>query len=336
MSTITSSKTAEKSASVGKTFGDSVGRIRASATKNAYLIMAFLVLSALGLFLSGGEQSFILIEEHFGPLGGVDKAEAAKTARIASFAATSLLSLHFIAQVMSEKELEEENTNANTETKTETKNVSTTLSLKNVIGASRPPMWFATAFPYMLSATDVSMFSSPDFYVGLVYVTLPLNLFLCGLNDVMDWDVDHLSKKRASAWRQNLTKVQLEKLRRITWMIQVPFFLWSISIGDLQAGFRSSSCLWWLNASFQIALYNGGSSALSLLCFWNQSPAQILFLQHTCHTVQKGCFGLPHTSRIPIIDIPMNVWAWHLPVHFAFCVNGVGSCPSAHKKVGES
>ena len=270
---MTTTSKGEKSASSLKTVGDSARGNRASTNTNTKLVLAFVLLSCLGLFLSGGERSLSLVEATFGPLPltGVDiKADVAKTARVASFAATALLSLYLVSQVMGEDEVDveddqsqEENTKASAATTATSTTTTTKLTLKNVIGASRPPMWFATAFPYMLSATDASVLSSPDFYVGLAYVTLPLNLFLCGLNDVMDWDVDHLSKKRASAWRQNLTRVQLEKLRRIIWIMQAPFFLWSVSLphGD---GIASSSLLWWLNASFQIALYNGGSSGHSV------------------------------------------------------------------------
>ena len=160
------------------------------------------------------------------------------------------------------------------------------LKLKNIAGASRPPMWFATMFPYLLCVTSPKTLWDPAFYIGLLYVSAPFNLYLCGLNDVRDWDVDHLSKKRASAWRQNLTQPQLDKLRRVILLLQLPFLLWML------ASFPTTEVvLFWIDASVQISLYN-------------------------------GFFGLPTTSRIPFVDLPMNVWAWHLPVHFYAVING--------------
>ena len=160
------------------------------------------------------------------------------------------------------------------------------LKLKNIVGASRPPMWFATMFPYLLCVSSTQTLLDPMFYIGLLYVSAPFNLYLCGLNDVRDWDVDHLSKKRASAWRQNLTRPQLDKLRRVILLLQLPFLFWML------VSFPTTEVvLFWIDASVQISLYN-------------------------------GFFGLPTTSRIPFVDLPMNVWAWHLPVHFYAVVNG--------------
>ena len=254
-------RTLEKARSISSHKNKIVHRASSSNTK---LQLVFLVLLAFGTIQSHSYMKQSSVEAMAHSLG-VSTVYMTQTARYGSFALTSLISLYFLAQVMGEGEGEgkgeSRNKGRNTDTTKQEVHTSTTLTLKNVIGASRPPMWFATAFPYMMSATDKVLFSSPDFYIGLVYVTLPLNLFLCGMNDVMDWDVDHLSKKRSSAWRQNLTKVQLEKLRRIILIIQAPFFLWSISTPGLVSqgtgGIMSSPLLWWLNASFQIALYNG-------------------------------------------------------------------------------
>ena len=71
------------------------------------------------------------------------------------------------------------------------------LTWKHVIGASRPPLWFASLFPFVMCLeTSSSLRGSFPFWVGLCFVTLPFNLLLCGLNDVADWDVDHINPKR--------------------------------------------------------------------------------------------------------------------------------------------
>lgn len=160
-------------------------------------------------------------------------------------------------------------------------------SFNDIIGASRPPLWFASAFAYCLSVSNEAAFRDPGFWCGLLYFTFPFNLLLCGLNDVADWDVDHLNPKRNSAWRRCLEHGQLKSLAFWSIFIQLPFFSWAL-ICCQQGPWHVA--LWIASAFTQISLYNG-------------------FL------------GLPQTSRISCADLPMNIWAWLLPTHFAWIMS---------------
>ena len=144
-----------------------------------------------------------------------------------------------------------------------------------------------------------------------MFCTLPFNLLLCGLNDVADWDVDHINPKRQSAWRRVLSPPQLAILGRIAVLSQLPFGAYmaylalqergqaddaafdgdaeklssattidptSDPAGILEADPLAGIChvaLWWFSTAFQISLYNGFG-------------------------------GMWQLSRVPLVDLPMN------------------------------
>lgn len=138
-----------------------------------------------------------------------------------------------------------------------------------------------------MGVADETAFVNIRFWSGLLYCTLPFNLMLCGLNDVADWDVDHVNPKRNSAWRRCIEKNQLDSLAFWSLVVQVPFLFWLLANADKGAG---HAVVWTLSACVQVSLYN-------------------------------GFFGLPQTSRISFADLPMNIWAWLLPVHLAWLLN---------------
>lgn len=164
---------------------------------------------------------------------------------------------------------------------------STQVSWRDVLQISRPPMWFASVFPYLMCLKD-DAYNDPTFWVGLFYVVFPFNLLLFALNDFADWDVDRLNpKKRRSAWRGILAPVQLKFISMLAIGLQLPFFLW---MNSMEGKHIHGSGLFWVSTALQVSLYN-------------------------------GFFGLPQLSRYPLVDLPLNLWAWLLPLHFSLVLN---------------
>ena len=161
---------------------------------------------------------------------------------------------------------------------------------------SRPPLWFASAFAYSFGVASEATVKETTFWWGLLYCTFPFNLMLCGLNDVADWDVDHVNPKRNSAWRRCVDESQLGSLAFWSLALQVPCFLWILGNADKGTWHATA---WVVSAGLQVSLYNG-------FC------------------------GLPQTSRISLMDLPMNVWAWLLPVHFAWLMHDAVAVGSKH------
>ena len=67
--------------------------------------------------------------------------------------------------------------------------------------ASRPGLWFATVWLYLLPTSQMSELSSEwTFWFGLFYVCFPLNLMVYGWNDAVDYETDALNPRKDSFW----------------------------------------------------------------------------------------------------------------------------------------
>lgn len=99
-----------------------------------------------------------------------------------------------------------------------------------VLKASRPGLWFQTIWLYVLPAAGSFMLNKPVWWLGLLYVTFPLNLLVYGWNDIVDEDIDAANPRKDSwLFGARLSHPQLRSL--IPWMVavQVPFlaaFVW--------------------------------------------------------------------------------------------------------------
>ena len=66
---------------------------------------------------------------------------------------------------------------------------------------SRPGLWFATIWLYLLPTSQMeSVWSDPTFYYGLFFVCFPLNFLVYGWNDIVDQKTDALNPRKDSFW----------------------------------------------------------------------------------------------------------------------------------------
>ena len=79
---------------------------------------------------------------------------------------------------------------------------------------SRPGLWFATLWLYLLPTSQMEgIWTSIPFWIGLFYVTFPLNFLVYGWNDMVDRETDALNPRKDSFWfGAKGTIEQLEKL----------------------------------------------------------------------------------------------------------------------------
>ena len=64
---------------------------------------------------------------------------------------------------------------------------------------SRPGLWFATIWLYLLPTSQMDgIWTSIPFWIGLVYVTFPLNFLVYGWNDMVDIETDALNPRKDS------------------------------------------------------------------------------------------------------------------------------------------
>ena len=90
---------------------------------------------------------------------------------------------------------------------------------------SRPGLWFATVWLYLLPTSQVdTIWTSIPFWIGLVYVTFPLNFMVYGWNDMVDFDTDQVNPRKDSFWfGAKGTQEQLQNLWRPILIIQILF-----------------------------------------------------------------------------------------------------------------
>jgi 4-hydroxybenzoate polyprenyltransferase len=89
---------------------------------------------------------------------------------------------------------------------------------------SRPGLWFQTLWLYLLpTAQRWELFSTPRFWLGLVFVTYPLNLLVYGLNDLADQEVDRLNPRKDSfLFGARGTPEQLRRVPAVAAAVNLP------------------------------------------------------------------------------------------------------------------
>lgn len=95
---------------------------------------------------------------------------------------------------------------------------------------SRPGLWFQTLWLYLVPLAGRVELDSPAFWLGLLYVTWPLNVMVYGWNDMVDFEVDQ-ENPRKDSWLFGArgTRAQLDGLPPVMVAAQLPFlaaFVW--------------------------------------------------------------------------------------------------------------
>ncbi|MEM9399091.1 MAG: UbiA family prenyltransferase [Verrucomicrobiota bacterium] len=65
--------------------------------------------------------------------------------------------------------------------------------LKNALfwlKVSRPGLWFATIWLYLLPTSQMNIWQSIPFWFGFIYCCFPLNFLIYGWNDIVDFEID--------------------------------------------------------------------------------------------------------------------------------------------------
>lgn len=103
---------------------------------------------------------------------------------------------------------------------------------------SRPGLWFATLWLYLLPTSQMStIVSTWEFWYGLFYVCFPLNFLVYGWNDIVDYETDALNPRKDSFWfGARGTKKDLDVLWQAIAISQLLFFPVLIGIGGWEVG----------------------------------------------------------------------------------------------------
>lgn len=94
---------------------------------------------------------------------------------------------------------------------------------------SRPGLWFPTIWLYILPFSGQQFWTEPMFWLGLLYVTFPLNFLIYGWNDIVDYETDQLNPRKDSyLFGAKGTKEQLAQLPKVIAYVQLVFCLFFI------------------------------------------------------------------------------------------------------------
>lgn len=96
-------------------------------------------------------------------------------------------------------------------------------SLLFYLKVSRPGLWFATVWLYLLPTSQVEdVWYSVPFWIGFFFVCFPLNFLVYGWNDIVDREIDQVNPRKDSfLFGARGTKEQLSQLGRIIFMVHL-------------------------------------------------------------------------------------------------------------------
>ena len=90
---------------------------------------------------------------------------------------------------------------------------------------SRPGLWFATLWLYLLPTSGMNILDSSVFWLGFFYITFPLNFLVYGWNDIVDRSVDEFNPRKDSYWfGAKGSQAQLQILWQPILFVQLIFY----------------------------------------------------------------------------------------------------------------
>jgi len=89
--------------------------------------------------------------------------------------------------------------------------------IKKYVEISRPGFWFITLWCYIaaLHGNGQTLATTNNFWLGLVYVTFPVNLLLYAWNDIDDGNIDRLNPRKGK-YLLGVASIANEELKRAT------------------------------------------------------------------------------------------------------------------------
>lgn len=101
---------------------------------------------------------------------------------------------------------------------------------------SRPGLWFPTVWIYLVPfSNQTGYLNSLEFWLGLLFVTFPLNFLVYGLNDLNDFEADKINSRKGNyLFGAKARKDILNTLVRRIIIVTAPFFLVFIYLKGFQ------------------------------------------------------------------------------------------------------
>jgi len=93
---------------------------------------------------------------------------------------------------------------------------------------SRPGLWFPTIWIYLVPfSLEVDFWMTINFWIGLLFVTFPLNYLVYGLNDYNDFDSDEVNDRKGNfLFGAKSNTLQLASIPKKVVLIILPFVIY--------------------------------------------------------------------------------------------------------------
>jgi 4-hydroxybenzoate polyprenyltransferase len=157
-----------------------------------------------------------------------------------------------------------------------------------LLQASRPGFWLTAIWFYLLPVAQRPVWSSPEFWLGIFFISFPFGLLIYGWNDVVDRENDRRNPRKGSfLFGARGTDAQLRRLPWVIALVHAPFAVWfATTVG-------AHMLVWYAALIGATALYN--------------APR----------------FGF---KNYPFVDV-LNQGAYWLVFYFSSAINSVPSLP---------
>jgi len=123
--------------------------------------------------------------------------------------------------------------------------------LKFVVMAGRPGFWLTSIWFYLLPCGGKWVFREPLFWLGVLYVSLPLGLVIYGVNDLADRVTDRANPRKGTfLFGARGDENELRRLPAAIVLVQLPFLIiFLLALGP--------KILWWFLVLLAlVAIYN--------------------------------------------------------------------------------
>ena len=160
-----------------------------------------------------------------------------------------------------------------------------------VIKASRPGFWLTSIWFYLLPIGGRLPLQSFSFWLGVLYVGLPLGMMIYATNDITDEHTDRLNPRKDSfLFGARPTASQIASLPWRIVLIQLPFLL-------LFYGLLGSRALWWF------------CGVIAVTTFYNFFAKDLPFFDVVAQAGYLMVFVLTHwLNNLP--NIPWQIWVF--------------------------
>lgn len=128
---------------------------------------------------------------------------------------------------------------------------------------SRPALWINTIGPAFIGLWCTDVLWRWDFWPLLLWLTLPFNLLIYGINDIFDWETDNINHRKGSWEGARINKTEFARIAFVTLGLNVPFLVY------FATAFSATALLWIATYTAVFIFYSAPPVRFKARPFWD-------------------------------------------------------------------